>query len=443
MSQPVKNRTIFTGDNLPIMRGMNSAGVDLIYLDPPFNSKHNYAAPIGSKAAGAAFKDTWTLSEVDIAWTDEIKKKNPDLYSVIMAISNVGGKSDMSYLIYMAVRMMEMYRILKPTGSIYLHCDPTMSHSLKLMMDSIFGKNNFRNEIIWKRDVAGKGAKRKSSQFPRNSDTIFYYAPQGAIYNQPFAELDEQQQKAYRYQDEAGRKYKAVQLGDYTQKSISNFKKQGLIHTSSSGKQYKKYFLDEAKATIGNIWVDIPGFGTRTAAKERTGYPTQKPLALLTRIIKVSSSEGDIIFDPFCGCATTLIAAEKEQRQWIGIDISDKAVDLVKQRLYEEVQIGALLGKLIPREDIPKRTDLGKLPPIKTHKKALFGEQRGTCNGCRKNREFAEFEIDHIIPKAKGGTDHIDNLQLLCTPCNRMKGSRTWENFLVEIKAMRIGYYAR
>ena len=415
MSQPIKNRSIFTGDNLPIMRGMNSESVDLIYLDPPFNSKHNYAAPIGSKAAKAAFKDTWTLSDVDIAWTDEIKKKNPDLYSVIIAISNVGDKSDMSYLIYMAVRMMEMYRVLKPIGSIYLHCDTTMSHSLKLMMDAIFGKGNFRNEIVW----SYRRWPAKQNNFQKQHDVLFRYSKSAdVIWNQLYEPLAESTLKA-----DGGKK-------------ILN------IFDEKTGKRKRgvKTGEDSPGAPMRDVW--SIGIISPTA-KERTGYPTQKPLALLDRIIKASSNEGDMVFDPFCGCATTLIAAEKEQRQWIGIDISDKAVDLVKQRLYEEVQIGALLGKLIVREDIPKRTDLGKLPPVKTHKKALFGEQRGICNGCRKNREFAEFEIDHIIPKAKGGTDHIDNLQLLCTPCNRMKGSRTWEKFLVEMKAMRIGYYAR
>ncbi|MXZ55175.1 MAG: hypothetical protein F4227_08085 [Gammaproteobacteria bacterium] len=145
MSANWSNRTIWTGDNLPIMRGMNSESVDLIYLDPPFNSKANYAAPIGSKAAGAAFKDTWTLQEVDIAWLDLIEAKHGKLHRVIQAAM---GRSDKSYLIYMAVRLLEMHRILKPTGSIYLHCDPTMSHYLKLVLDAIFGRKNFRNEVI-------------------------------------------------------------------------------------------------------------------------------------------------------------------------------------------------------------------------------------------------------------------------------------------------------
>ena len=146
MTSNIKPKTIFTGDNLPIMRGMNSESVDLIYLDPPFNSKANYAAPIGSEAAGAEFKDTWTLNDVDIAWLDLIEAKHPRLNRVIHAAMS---DSDKSYLIYMAVRLIEMHRILKDSGSIYLQCDPTMSHYLKLVMDSVFGKAQFRNEIIW------------------------------------------------------------------------------------------------------------------------------------------------------------------------------------------------------------------------------------------------------------------------------------------------------
>ena len=144
------NQTIWTGDNLPIMRGMNGASVDLIYLDPPFNSKHNYAAPIGSKAAGAAFKDTWGLDDVNLAWHGEIKHEHPGLYDLLNATRQIHGDSMMSYLIYMAIRLMEMRRVLKPTGSIYLHCDPTAGHYLKLLMDSVFGRQNFRNEIVWR-----------------------------------------------------------------------------------------------------------------------------------------------------------------------------------------------------------------------------------------------------------------------------------------------------
>ena len=155
-----KNRTMWTGDNLDIMRGMNSESVDLIYLDPPFNSKHNYAAPIGSEAAGAEFKDTWTLSDIAVEWHGLIAEENPELYKVIDATMT---NSDRAYIIYMAIRLLEMRRILKSTGAIYLHCDPTMSHYLKLVIDAIFGRKNFRNEIVWKRSSSHNDAKTLGS----------------------------------------------------------------------------------------------------------------------------------------------------------------------------------------------------------------------------------------------------------------------------------------
>ena len=155
-----QNRTMWTGDNLDIMRGMNSETVDLIYLDPPFNSNRNYSAPIGSQAAGAAFKDTWTLSDVDEAWHGEVADRESGVYEAINASGVTHGKGMKSYLIMMAVRLLEMRRLLKPTGSLYLHCDPTASHYLKTLMDAVFGKDNFRNEVIWKRTSSHNRAKR-------------------------------------------------------------------------------------------------------------------------------------------------------------------------------------------------------------------------------------------------------------------------------------------
>ena len=172
MAKPnFKNRTLWTGDNLDIMRGLNSETVDLIYLDPPFNSNQDYAAPIGSAAAGAAFKDTWTLSDVDLAWHGEIAEANPALYRVIDAARQAHGKGMQSYLVMMAVRLLELKRLLKPTGSIYLHCDPTASHYLKLLMDTVFGARNFKNEIVWAYRKWGMSPNR----FMRNHDILLLY----------------------------------------------------------------------------------------------------------------------------------------------------------------------------------------------------------------------------------------------------------------------------
>ena len=156
------------------------------------------------------------------------------------------------------------------------------------------------------------------------------------------------------------------------------------------------------------------------------GYPTQKPVALLERIVLASSNEGDVVLDPFVGCATTPIAAEKHGRQWLGIDYSEKAIELVEHRLAEQLGLASTLA--IHRTDIPRRTDLGDLPHYKTHKTALYVEQEGTCNLCLVWFEAANLSVDHIVPRKKGGTDHKDNLQLLCRACNSRKGDRTWES---------------
>ena len=174
-----KNRTLWTGDNLDIMRGLNSESVDLIYLDPPFNSNRDYSSPIGSEAAGAAFKDTWTLNDVDLAWHGLIAEENPGLYGIIDAAGVAHGKGMKSYLIMMAVRLLEMKRILKPTGSIYLHCDPTASHYLKLTMDSVFGAEQFRTEITWKRTSAHSDARQGRQQHGRVHDLILFYTKSG------------------------------------------------------------------------------------------------------------------------------------------------------------------------------------------------------------------------------------------------------------------------
>ncbi len=188
MSLNVKNRTLFTGDNLDVVRGINSESVDLIYLDPPFNSNRNYEAPIGSEAAGAAFKDTWTLSDVDVAWIGLIAEQEPALASIIDAAGLAHGNGMKSYLVMMTVRLLEMRRLLKPTGSIYLHCDATASHYLKLVLDCVFGASVFRSEVTWKRTSA-KGLAR--ANYPATADTILYYAKtQDCAWNPQYRPLE-------------------------------------------------------------------------------------------------------------------------------------------------------------------------------------------------------------------------------------------------------------
>ena len=381
-----KPSTMWTGDNLPILRGINSNCIDLIYLDPPFNSNANYAAPIGSKAAGAEFKDTWTLTDIDNEWINLIESKHPQLHKVLLATIR---DSDKSYLVYMASRILEMHRILKDTGSIYLHCDPTMSHYLKMVMDVIFGRNRFRNEIVWCY-TSGGVSKR---YFAKKHDVILFFAksPKNYIFNTQYRSYSE----------------------GTIQRGLTQYKKN----------LNEKYELHEKGAVENDWWADIQPILSPTS-KERTGYPTQKPLALLKRIIKASSNEGDVVLDPFAGCATTCVAAQDANRDWVGIDISEKAYQLVNQRLHEEL---GMFGDIISRTDIPQRTDLGKLPNYKTHKDTLYGEQGGDCAGCGTHFEARNLDVDHIIAKSKGGTDHIENLQLLCGACNSTKGDRGME----------------
>ena len=450
--------TVWTGDNLDIMRGMNSSCVDLIYLDPPFNSNRHYEAPIGSKAAGAAFKDAWTLDDVDVCEHGELADRNPAAYSVIEAARQAHGKGMQSYLIFMAVRLLEMHRLLKPTGAIYLHCDPTASHYLKLLMDGIFGRANFRNEIVWKRSDAKGNVGQGTKHFGRQNDYLLFYAKSSDVaFRQPYVDLDKEYVgKFYRYSDPDGRRYKldnmlgpggaakgnpsyevmgVTRYWRYSKERMQALIEQGRVVQTNPGTvpMYKRY-LDESKGRpVGSNWADISFI--RGWSKEKTGYPTQKPLALLGRIIRASSDPGDMVLDPFCGCATALVAADRLQREWVGIDLSQLAIKLVNERIAEDRAatkeakhapvIGGSLFRATALTEPPSRTDLGDLPNYRTHRHRLYGDQEGVCVGCETHFPFRVMDVDHILPRSKGGTDHSDNLQLLCSGCNRSKGGRT------------------
>ncbi len=396
----VDNRTIFLHDNLEILRGLNARCIDLIYLDPPFNKNKKFTAPIGSSAEGAEFSDIFREEDVKDEWLQTIKEDQPQLYQYLNGIKGVGKPYNFAYLAYMAIRLIECERILQSTGSIYLHCDPTMSHYLKTTMDCIFGEENFRSEIVWRRiNSTGRGSKRLAN----NADSILYYAQSKSfIWNQQYRPHDlGYTTKHYRFTDERGRRYR---LGDLkgagtTQgssglpwrgidpadsgshwavpnrhlpehvKSLSSQEKldfldqMGLIYWPKKAggvPSYKRFLEDMPGTPIDTIWDDIGGL--QSQSKERTGYPTQKPLALLERIIKASSNEGDTVLDPFCGCATTCVAAENASRQWLGIDVSHKAYDLVKERLDKEVahpdELPHYRREVHLQARPPKRTDI-------------------------------------------------------------------------------------
>lgn len=451
---------MWTGDNLPVLRGLNSESIDLVYADPPFNSNQDYAAPIGSKAAGAAFKDTWTLSDVDEAWLGEIAEQAPSVYAAIENAGIVHGKGMKSYLIMMAVRLLEIRRVLKATGSLYLHCDDTAGAYLRVLCDAVFGVANLRSEITWKRHNARSTARR----WPRVHDTILFVSKSNRFEFTPAKVAGDTAKLPHTLiTGEDGRKYQTYELtGAGTRDGESGrpwrgydpagmgrhwanlpskmdaWDHAGLIHwprkTGSRG-GFPRRRADEPfvptvrQVTIGDVWTDIDRINQ--AAKERVGYPTQKPLRLLDRIIEASSNPGDVVLDPFCGCATACVSAESLGRHWLGIDLSPLAANLVESRLQDEFKIFAQIHH---RTDVPRRTDTGPLPSYRTHKHQLFGRQEGRCAGCEIVFPFRNFTIDHRVPRSAGGTDHIDNLQLLCGACNSTKGTRSQAYLLATLK---------
>ena len=456
-----RNRTMWTGDNMPVLRGLNSESIDLVYADPPFNSNKNYAAPIGSKAAGAAFKDTWALSDVDEAWHGEIAEREPEVYAAIDAAGIVHGPGMKSYLIMMAVRLMEIRRVLKPTGSLYLHCDDTADAYLRMLCDAVFGSVNLRSKITWKRHNARSSGRR----WPRVHDTILYVSKSdgfkftptkvaGDTAKLPHTLITGPDGKKYQTYELTGagvtaegesgrpwRGYDPTEMGRHwgnSHRAMDEWDRAGLIHwprkTGARGgfprRRAAEPFIPAARqVTIGDVWTDIDRINQ--TAKERVGYPTQKPLSLLDRIITASTREGDVVLDPFCGCATACVSAESLHRQWIGIDLSPMAARLVESRLRDEFKIFA---EIHHRTDVPRRTDTGPLPNYRTHKHQLFGRQEGRCAGCQVPFPFRNFTIDHRVPRSAGGTDHIDNLQLLCGACNSVKGQRDHAALIVTLE---------
>jgi site-specific DNA-methyltransferase (adenine-specific) len=359
---------LYYGDNLAVLREhIRDASVDLIYLDPPFNSNASYnqlfKAPDGSGSTAQieAFNDTWHWNDsAESAFGDVMRQGNANASTMLRAMRGFLGENDMmAYLAMMAVRLIELHRVLKPTGSLYLHCDPTASHYLKILLDAVFGGRFFRSEIIWKRTSAHNDA----NGFGKIHDTILYYSKgQSFLFNTEYTPLDPTYvAKVYTRVDENGRRYRLdnisapggrgpvyewggkTQAWRYTEENMKRLHAEGRIKTYPDGSAminaYVRY-LDESKGQpVQSIWNDI---GVIAApAKERLGYPTQKPVALLERILSASSNPGDVVLDPFCGCGTTVHAAQKLGRQWIGIDVTHLAIGLIEKRLraaFDDVQ---------------------------------------------------------------------------------------------------------
>ena len=377
MSQDFTNQ-LYYGDNLSIMKEMPDDYVDLIYLDPPFNSNRNYnimyrtmtGQPVPEQVE--AFCDTWEMDveKEEIIRTMPIILREQGFEDVFVRFwehwieaLRTTQPNLLAYLVYMTIRLLEMKRILKPTGSIYLHCDPTASHYIKVVMDGIFGSKNFRNEIVWKRQTAKKGSQYRKKTYGASTDIILFYTQSNQwFFNIPKVELNKNElNKKFDKIDKDGRRFRTdnilrnASLGirsnlvyeykgfipdEYgwmvNKNKLEKMDKEGRLYWSENGRPYRKYFVDEYYGKeVSNVWTDI----FVASRKERLGYPTQKPIALLDRIIKASCPPDGIVFDPFCGCGTTIAAAHLNNRKWIGCDIAVLSVKLIKEVLKERYSL--------------------------------------------------------------------------------------------------------
>jgi site-specific DNA-methyltransferase (adenine-specific) len=390
ITRPVSR--LFYGDNLAVMRDRDcfpNDFVDLIYLDPPFNSNASYnvlfKAPDGqeSHAQIEAFEDTWHwTSAAEKAFDEVVHSRNSDAAELLRAMRSFLHENDMmAYLSMMAVRLLELHRVLKSTGSLYLHCDPTASHYLKILLDAIFGKENFKNEIVWRRSHP-KG--HAFTRYATSHDVILYYGKdvRRTIWNQTYTPHDPiEVLKQYSLKDEDGRRYQltsllnpnpdrpnltykflgATKVWRWTKERMQQEYEKGRIIVPKGGEgipRYKRYLDEQEGIPIGDFWDDIG----LAAGSERLGYPTQKPLALLERIISASSNEDDLVLDPFCGCGTTVHAAQKLNRRWIGIDITHLAISLVKRRLIDAFPMAKFEIHGVPK-DIGAARELARTDP--------------------------------------------------------------------------------
>ena len=400
------NRVLYQGDNLDFLRGMNSGTVHLIATDPPFNKNKDFHATPDSLADGGSFHDRWSWqNHLQPEWLSSISQDYPEVWKVIMAGKDVWGDDMGAFLCWLGVRLLEMRRILRDDGSIYLHIDHTAHAWVKCLMDAVFGRRNFRNEIVW--CYSGGGIPKKD--YPRKHDTILRYTKSRdwtfTVERKPYKENTQQ-------------------VG---------------IHSTYSGADNA---IDLERGTpVTDWWTDIP---TVTGWNpEDVGYPTQKPLGLYERIIKASSNPGDIVLDPFCGCATTPVAAERQGRRWVGIDLWDGAYQQVVSRMNDNRQLLVDIPPTVTLSDTPPvRTDGGetaalplatptvgkrqRYPPPRMQHGKLLADVGAFCQGCGNDYGFDPrvLEVDHRLPKSDGGSDAYENLTLLCPPCNKEKRDR-------------------
>ena len=466
MQRNIENRTLFVLDNLHVLRGLDTGSIDLIATDPPFNSRRIFNAPLGSRAAGAKFADRWRWDDVTDEWHDLLATEHAGVKELIEAAAVIeGGGGDRetgrietgpatnsiaAYLAYMAPRLVEMRRVLKPTGSLYLHCDDAADSYLRLLLDAVFGRAAFRNAITWKRQSSNNAA---TGRCGRITDTILFYAGDGATWNDDVRHaLKDKELK--RYRRDARGMYKADDLTApdstrrfewrgttpkaprgwaHSREQLEAWWAEGRIIRKQDGAPRLdglKRYVDPATAgqKLQNLWIDIER--VTNTGRERTGWPTQKPVALYERIVRASTRPGDVVLDPFAGCSTTLVAAENLGRRWIGIDIDPRAHEVVTDRLESLIEIARRPEPA--RRSAPSRTDVKAMPDAKLRELLWQGQGRRCANPYCDAGEIrrADVELDHRIPRSRGGADDRGNRIGLCGDCNRRKGRQAWGVFL-------------
>ncbi|MGK3203212.1 DNA methyltransferase [Amycolatopsis sp. MEPSY49] len=433
---------LFYGDNLDVLRRhVPDESVDLIYLDPPFNSNRSYNVLFKHKSGDEsqaqieAFDDTWVWSQDSESQYHEIINGGAPVRvaDTLEAMRRLVGENDvLAYLVMMTVRLVELHRVLKLSGSLYLHCDPTASHYLKIILDAIFGPELFRNEIVWRRTMA-KGL--MSRRLPSNHDTILVYSKselptwvEEAVF-QPYDQLnlDERTAQKYSQRDSDGRLYQLTSLINpsqdrpnltyeflgvtrvwrWTKQRMQEAYESGLVVQTKPGRvpRLKRYLDEQRGKPLDDVWSDIPPLNSRAA--ERLGYPTQKPVSLLERIIKMASKEGDVVLDPFCGCGTAIAAAERLDRRWMGIDVTYLAVDLIEKRLrhtYGESVMDKFTVVGIPR-DVEAAQALFARSPFEFERWAV-----SLVDGQPNEKQVGDKGIDGVIrfiADSRGSTEKV------------------------------------
>ena len=450
---------------------MDNASVDLVATDPPFNTKRLYNAPLGSRSAQQKFDDRWRWDDVTDEWQDVIAADHPAIKEVIEAavvieggrINHNTGKIDTgrtknsmaAFLAYMAPRIVEMHRVLKPTGLLVLHCDHEASSYLRLLLDAVFGRSRFVNEIVRRRAKAKGNTTRR---LPNNHDTLLVYGVKTEKWkwNPPYEpydleELDEDTLKQYDDVDAYGRRYQLTSLLDpnknranltyeflgvtrvwrWTRKRMEAAYKAGKIVQTSPGNvpRFIRYLDEQPGRMRDDLWLDVS-----TPESSDSDWETRKPVSLYERVIECATDMGDIVLDPFCGCATTCVAAEKTRRQWVGVDIDPVAETETKNRLRDETLLTDADVSVRVQKKPPRRTDIPFVSDDKL-RDALWALQGHRCANpyCDSvSLRKRDLELDHRIPQSRGGSDDVLNRIGLCSNCNRRKSRKAWGRFLNE-----------